>query len=213
MTTTLWKLTDADDRTYGGCQWGPGVTVTTSGKGELCGPGWTHWYTDPLLAVWLNPIHGDYPEATMHLWEGEGEIGATDHGLKVGCARATTWRRVAVPDVPLVARIRAGIECALLVYREPGYAAWADGWLSGRSRAAAAAADAAWAADAAADVAVAADAAADAAWAAAERAAARAAERAAERAARAADADLDLAGILRAAIAAERALDAGPAAV
>ena len=55
-----YHLTDEHDRTYGGCQWGENVIHPTSGEGSLCGPGWTHWTADPLLAVFLNPIQGEY---------------------------------------------------------------------------------------------------------------------------------------------------------
>ena len=38
--TTIYKLTDQDMRTYAKCQWALGETKTTSGDGDLCGPGW-----------------------------------------------------------------------------------------------------------------------------------------------------------------------------
>ena len=81
----LYKLTNAKDQTYGETQWGEGVEHTTDGFGDLCGPGWLHAYTDPLLAVLLNPLHAGF--CTPHLWEAEGEIGRNDNGLKVGCKR------------------------------------------------------------------------------------------------------------------------------
>ncbi len=109
----LYKLTDENDRSFGGCQWGPGVTKETNGEGELCGPGFTHWHTDPLLAVLLNPIHGNYDIEKAHLWEGEGEVVKEDCGLKVGCMKATTIRRVEMPVVTLVQKVKFGILCAL----------------------------------------------------------------------------------------------------
>ena len=51
---TLYKLTDGDGQTRGGTQWGPGVSHSGTGKGELCGPGWIHAYEHPLIAVLLN---------------------------------------------------------------------------------------------------------------------------------------------------------------
>ena len=95
----LYKLTDENDQTFGGCQWGENVTIKTSGTGELCGPGWTHWYTHPLLAVFLNPIHGYFDLKTAHLWEGKGTIGKTDCKLKVGCTSGTTLKRIPLPIV------------------------------------------------------------------------------------------------------------------
>ena len=35
----LYKLTDGDGQTRGGTQWGPGVSHSGTGEGELCGPG------------------------------------------------------------------------------------------------------------------------------------------------------------------------------
>jgi len=198
---TLYKLTDGNDQTFGGCQWGEGVTVTTSGTGEMCGTGFTHWYTHPLLAVLLNPIHANIDLTTAHLWEGEGEVVKTDHGLKVGCTTATTLRRVALPQVTTEQRVRFGILCAMEVYADPDWHRWANDWLAGKDRSAraarsawvwaASASDAAWAAAWAA--ATWAASASDAAWAAAWAAAANAAEWAAGA--------LDFAGI------AERAVD------
>ncbi len=55
-----YKITDKNDRTYGGCQWGKNVTHTADGQGDLCSEHWIHFYTDRFLAVIFNPIHGDY---------------------------------------------------------------------------------------------------------------------------------------------------------
>jgi len=132
--TTLYKLTDASDCTHGDSQWGPGVTIETSGEGELCGPGFTHWYTHPLLAVLLNPIHGGFDLATAHLWKGKGKIAKTDNGLKVGCTRGTTLRRVPLPSVTTEQRVRFAVLCARTVYRDPQFLAWAEGWLNCKNR-------------------------------------------------------------------------------
>jgi len=122
----LYKLTDANDRTHNGCQWGPNVTVETSGEGELCGEGFTHWYTNPLLAVLLNLTHANFDLSTAHLWEGEGEIVKDDSGLKVGCAKATTLRRIPVPEVTDEQRVKFGILCSLQVPQEMAYVEWAN---------------------------------------------------------------------------------------
>ena len=53
--TTLYKLTDRDGYTRRGdtgeTLWVPGRSLTTDGGGNLCGPGFIHAYTDPLLGV------------------------------------------------------------------------------------------------------------------------------------------------------------------
>jgi len=127
----LYKLTRQDGTAYGGTQWSEGVTIKTSGRGKLCGRGYTHWYTHPLLAVILNPIHAAYKDPV--LWEGEGEVVKSD-GLKVGCKRATTIRRIPLPQVTTEQRVKFAILCALQVYRDPGFRSWAEDWLSGADR-------------------------------------------------------------------------------
>ena len=131
-----YKLTNENEQTHGGCQWGENVTHETSGKGELCGPGWTHWYTHPLLAVMLNHIHGNFDLTTAHLWESpEDQVAEkTDHGVKVGCMKGTTARRVPMPEVTLTQKVAFGILCSLSVYREHNYVTWAENWLSGSDR-------------------------------------------------------------------------------
>jgi len=199
-----YKLTDKNDKTYGGCQWGENIEHKVKGEGNLCTNGWIHFYKNPLLAVLLNPIHGDYNLETAHLWECSVS-GRTkeDRGLKWGASRVKTIKRVKLPKITKGKRVKFGILCALEVYHEKSFVEWAKSWLSDKDKtkksayaAIAAAADAAAAAydaaaaayDAAAyaavDAAVAyAIAAADAAVAAADAAAADAAVAAADAAA------------------------------
>ena len=151
---TLYKLTNQDGYTrfgfYNACLWGEGVSHSGTGKGALCGPGYIHAYTHPLLAVLLNPIHAgiDNPR----LWEAEGDVVLNDNGLKVGCRTLTTLRELPLPAVTTEQRVRFAIMCAMEVCEEPGWREWAENWLSGanRSREAARAAErAVWGAAAA----------------------------------------------------------------
>lgn len=132
----LYKLTDEKDRTYNDCQWGEGVEHTAFGEGDLCGPGWLHAYTDPLLAVLLNLIHANFSPKTYHLWECEGDVGRTDHGLKVGCTRIKTLRRVEPSKVTPEQHIRFAILCVMRVCHNKAWRAWAEKWLSGEDRSA-----------------------------------------------------------------------------
>ena len=169
----VYKLTDQKLQTYGGCQWEPGVPRETSGEGNLCGPGWLHYYHDPLLAVLLHPLHGNFFNPI--LWEAEAEgLHRDDRGLKGGSTKLTLLRQIDLPQFTTEQRVRFGILCAKAVYADPAWNAWADGWLSGKDRSSAEAAKAeamaawttveAWEADS---------------WIASMWAAARAAERAA----------------------------------
>jgi hypothetical protein len=202
VMSTLYKLTDQDGYTRRGydnaCLWAEGVSHSGTGEGDLCGPGYIHAYTHPLLAVLLNPIHADFTSPRM--WEAEGEIAKLDRGLKVGCVTLTTVRELPLPVVTMEQRVRFAILCAKVVYNDPAWNAWADRWLDGTDRTVSAAREAAEAAAratlAAAWVAVRATEAAEAAALAAEvaEAAWAAAREAAWAAARAAEAarDIDL---------------------
>jgi hypothetical protein len=134
----LYKLTDKNDCTMGGTQWGENVTHAAPGNGPLCSSAWLHAYIDPILAVLLNPVHADIK--SPHIWECEGEVGATDHGLKVGCTSLTTQRRIPLPRVNRIQRVSFGILCAMEVRKndDPSFLAWARAWLSGKDRSASA---------------------------------------------------------------------------
>ena len=138
-----YKLTNAKDQTRKETKWGPNVTHETNGEGGLCGPGWLHYYDNPLLAVMLDPIHGNFG-ATAHLWEAEaeGEI-KEDDGRKFGCTKLTTIRQIPLLEVTKEQRIAFAILCAKETCDHPKWNEWADKWLSGEDRSGEAAANAA----------------------------------------------------------------------
>ena len=144
---TLYKLTDSCGKTRNDTQWGPGVSHSGTGEGELCGPGWIHAYEHPLIAVLLNPIHANFQNP--RLWEAAGEVGLRDGQLKCGCKTLTTVREIPLPAITTEMRVRFGILCAKEVCAVLSWNAWADKWLSGEDRTQAArarAARTAWAA-------------------------------------------------------------------
>jgi hypothetical protein len=206
--TTIYKLTTQDYKTRKGfdneTQWGSNVTHSATGKGDLCGPGWIHGYTDPLLAVLLNSVHANISDPICWECDASGDM-RNDHGLKVGYVTVTTLRIVDLPAVTPEQKIKFGILCALKVYRAPAFVEWAENWLSGKDRSVGMARlAAAETARARAEGREAAIAAVDAARARAEAQVAAEAARAAEMAeaaARAISTDLDLISIARQAIA------------
>jgi hypothetical protein len=152
MMTTIYKLTDSKGRTRPGreneLQWAEGTEHVAPGNGDLCSNAYIHGYVHPLLAVFFDPIHGDYgPEAL--LWEADADVKKND-GTKLGCTRVRMLRRVPLPELSVVVRARVAIVVALEVNeRAETYRAWADAWLSGEDRselAAKAVAAASWAA-------------------------------------------------------------------
>ena len=187
----LFKLTDSIGYTWNNTQWGENVTHQATGQGTgLCSDGYIHAYSDPLLAVLLNPIHANFKNP--QLWEAAGDVALND-GLKIGCKSLTTVKQLPLPVVSLEQMVRFAILCGKVVCDNQNWNSWADDWLSGKDRTARAA-EAAWATAAAAAWAAwaaVAWAARAAAWAAARAAASAAgaewtAERAAEWAAKAA---------------------------
>ena len=135
--TTIYKLTDQSMQTYNGFQWTMNNTETADGEGDLCGPGFLHAYTDPLLAVLLNPIHAGIENP--RLFRAEGTIKKTDHGLKVGCMEMTLTEELPLPVITTTQWIAFGILCAKEVCKAAGWTRWAANWLSGKDRTAEAA--------------------------------------------------------------------------
>jgi len=141
--TTLYKLTSLQSQTYNQTQWGENVTheLPVRDTYELCSYQVIHAYVSPELAVLMDPIQSSLlPNAI--LWEAKGDVVTTD-GTKVGCTKLTTLKRIPIPTITLEQRVTFAIKCALHVYKEPSWVAWAQAWLAGTNRAAADAADAA----------------------------------------------------------------------
>ena len=170
--TTLYKLTSLQSQTYNQTQWGENVTHELPVRDiyQLCSKQVLHAYASPKLAVLMDPIQASLlPHAI--LWEAKGDVAIND-GTRVGCTKLTTLKRIPIPTITLEQRVTFALKCALHVYKEPSWVAWAQAWLAGTNRADAtaraayvAAADAAYyaAADAAAYYAASYYAAADAA--------------------------------------------------
>jgi hypothetical protein len=188
----LYKLTDAFGKTRGGTQWGAGVTHTAQGSPDLplCTYGWIHAYEHPLVAVFMNPIHGGYKNPLM--WEAEGEVEIRELDFKCGCRALTTIRQMALPVITREQRVRFAIGCAWPFNPNSTWKEWAVKWLTGQDRLKLAVwsawARSTWAAPWAARAAAAAAAAADAEVAMSAARAAREEEEVAISAARAADA-------------------------
>jgi len=129
----VYKLTEKNGRTKGDTQWGKNVSHTAKGKGKvLCSNGFIHYYTHPLLAVLLNPIHADftYPK----LWEAEASGKIINEALKSGCKTLMTIKKIPLPEISRVQRIAFGILCGKEVCKGKAWNKWADKWLSGEDR-------------------------------------------------------------------------------
>ena len=131
----VYKLTDENGRTHNDTQWGPNISHSGTGEGGLCGPGFIHYYDDPLLAVFFNPIHVEFKNPL--LWEAKvSGLIQTHFGTKSGAVNLTTIRKIPVPTVTLEDRVRFAILCVLEVHNDPVFVNWANSWLSGANRSA-----------------------------------------------------------------------------
>jgi len=134
------KLTDSNDRTRGGTQWGPGVLHRAPGTGDLCTDGWIHYYRDPMLAVMMDPVDGKFGE-NAHMWTVTVSGKRKHEPDKSGAQRVRTVERIDMPVVTRTQRQAFGILAAREVYG--GWAnydtdgiwwSWSERWLSGEDR-------------------------------------------------------------------------------
>jgi len=148
-TNIRYKLTTQDLTTYANTKWVLNEWKETSGNGELCTGGWLHCYSDPLLAILLNPAHADIINPKLFKCEVEGEC-LTNYGLKEGWTRMRIIEEMEIPQLSNINKVAFGILCALEVCKEEFFVTWANKWLENKDRsiesAAAAAAAAAYAA-------------------------------------------------------------------
>ena len=129
-----FKLTNMKKQTRGGMQWGEEVEWEALGPGvAFCSPDLIHFYDHPLLAILHNPLHVNYIPALLWRGEASGQI-FSDRGMKWGCKRFRTLEQIPLPVVTENQRVAYGILCALAVYPETNWVAWAQSWLDGTDR-------------------------------------------------------------------------------
>ena len=153
-TKIRYKLTNQNMRTRGGYQWIVGRWKEATGdmKQNLCSDAWLHCYSDPLLALFMNPIHAAIPSPRLFKVEVHGRS-KDDGGLKCGFRRMRILEEMVYTMPTTAQKIAFGILCAKEICHDKGWNKWADNWLNGsdRTTCTADAAAAAAYADAAAD--------------------------------------------------------------
>ena len=129
-----YKLTSQGLTTYCGFHWKPGNWVETSGDGSLCGSGWLHCYSSPLVAVLHNPMHADI--WSPRLWKAEvAGMSESDLGLKEGWTRMRLKSEIEIPKVSKSQRVAYAIYCVQATgFSDPTWAEWANAFLSGKNR-------------------------------------------------------------------------------
>jgi len=125
----LYKLTDKLGRTRRTTKWGKGVThKAEKGRGDLCTNKYIHAYTDPVLALMMNPIHAGIENP--QLWTAEGRISKTD-GLKVGCKTLKTITRIKQPTVTINHRFKFALLAVMEICKKRSrFGEWAKGRLA-----------------------------------------------------------------------------------
>ena len=134
---TLCKLTDPNMQTWGGVQWELGrirSVAPETRRSVLCTNGVIHAYHDPLVAIFVNPIHADYSPA--RLFAAEAPAIVADDGLKCGVYALTLVLEMDVPQPTPLARVFFGIMCAQQGCTDARWNKWAKGYLSGKDRSA-----------------------------------------------------------------------------
>lgn len=158
LTNTAYKLLSQDLRSYGGTEWKIGVPVAVTVPGKtLCTTQLLHCYSDPELAVILNPIHANI--LNPRLFEIKTSEIIADDGLKQGCKKQVLVKELPIPVISTNVRIAFAILCAINTPQNNTFIDWAYNWLNKKNRskeAAAAVAAAAYIAAYAADIAAAA---------------------------------------------------------
>lgn len=136
----IYKLTDRAGYTRRG---EPGATMWEVGRryGAHEGDdlsferGFYDVYTDPLVGLFLNPIHANVKNP--QLWEGETpEIIIDQRGVKAVVRELVLVRELQAPEIAPEQRIRFAIFCAASVIpnRNRIWHGWARDWLSGADR-------------------------------------------------------------------------------
>ena len=130
-----YKLTDQNHRTKNRKLFQLGVPVTVPAENnewELCTNSWIHFYTDPLIAVLMNPVHANF--RTPILWECKCEGEMLFEPLKSGCKKLTVLKQLDIPDITLINRVAFGIFCTQEVYKNMVWNTWANNWLNNIDR-------------------------------------------------------------------------------
>jgi len=136
----IFKLTDKYGRTFDRTKWAVGVTHNAPGKGPLCSSGWIHWYPHPLVAVLMDPVHGDFG-STARLWRGTAGgkkllDGSGEFILKGGSQTVTLIEELPLPSLTIEQRVTVAIRVVQCVVGNhyPEWSKWAEAWLSGQDR-------------------------------------------------------------------------------
>ena len=127
----VYKFTDQNNCTFNQSVWIPGTWKQTSGEGELCGLGWLHAYSDPLIAVFMN-----HTNLNLKLWlaEGAGKF-KDDSGLKCGFTKLRILKNIKLPEISDEKRIEIALHCVVMAEMgDKEFRNWATKWVTEKDR-------------------------------------------------------------------------------
>jgi len=137
----LYKLTDKNGMSglyYSNpLQWSEGVeheiTPSLRDKSQaLCSSSYIHAYENPLVAVFMNPVHARFKQPI--LWKATGQVVKRDRKLKCGCFSLRVHEKLELPVISTTQRVKIAIYCSLVHETSEQYKNWATKWLSGEDR-------------------------------------------------------------------------------
>jgi hypothetical protein len=142
MSKFLYKLTKENGDTFNHTHWSEGTKHEIAKKlrdntKPLCSEHYIHAYENPLVAVFMNPVHSNFKNPI--LWQATGWVQKRDGQLKCGCFSLKTLKKIPLPALTTNQKIRAAIYCSLIRTQTETYRTWAANWLSGKDRSASAA--------------------------------------------------------------------------
>lgn len=102
----VFKVTNQYHMSKNHTQWGKNKTHKTSGNSPfLCNAGWLHFYLDPFLASFFQPIHSNIDEPVLWTARAEDRI-LLENQIKGGCTKLTTIARTKLPQINTAKRIQ-----------------------------------------------------------------------------------------------------------
>lgn len=93
-----YKVTNEVYQTLHKTQWGYNVTHKRSGHGNLCSPGWLHYYHDPYTASFMYHYHTSIQSPVLWECQANGQH-RDDYGMKGGCTELTTVKIIDMPQL------------------------------------------------------------------------------------------------------------------
>jgi len=94
--------------------------------------GWLHCYSDPLIAILLNPINENIQNPRIFEVEVDGK--EAYNNMKYAYKKMRLIKEVNVPKITLEQKVKFAVLCALEVCTDNKFTSWAKDWYGGKKR-------------------------------------------------------------------------------